>query len=168
MLAALVGREVEGDIALVAVHLVEVAGAVPVVLAGVETGVVAAARGRARSQLDLDDFGSEVGEVAAGDGSGPVVRDLNDTEAREGGGGTCVFATPSRRGLAGEGAGERVGEGGGGPRVGPAVGATGHGAAFAVAEVGAVGEVVVGEQPGDVCHGRDRDTQPLRFLRRSP
>ena len=161
--AALVGREVEGDIALVAVHLVEVAGAVPVVLAGVEAGVVAAARGGARGQLDLDDLGAEVGEVAAGDRSGPVVRDLDDTEAREGGVGGHSFRTGGGRGVAGQDAGKCIGGLGIGPGVGPTVGATGHGAAFAVAEVGAVGEVVVGEQPGHIGHGRDGDTQPLRF-----
>ena len=134
------------------------------VLAGVEAGVVAAAGGGAGGELDLDDLGAEVGEVAAGDRSGPVVRDLDDAQALKGGTDGDRLAATDGWGFACDRAAERVGRFGFRPGVGPAVGAAGHRLAAAVAEVLAVGEVVVGEQPGSVGHEDHRDAERLPFL----
>src|SRR3712207_9517583 len=60
-LPALLRGHVQGEVALVAVHLVEVAGLIPVLLARLLARIVAGARRRLGRQLDLDHLRAEVG-----------------------------------------------------------------------------------------------------------
>ena len=175
--AALVGSEVEADGALVAVELVEVAGAVVVVRPDVGGNPGERAGGGLGVQLDLDDVGAEVGEVASRDRSRPVGGDLDEAQSRQrplsgGGGGDGrrghFRVRPGEvRGEDGVGVLARSGGGRGGVEGGPRkLAGEAGGEQLAVSEAKrpepvAGGELLAGGNVGHRVHGGDGDAELL-------